>query len=48
MSFDGFVFLECFVVGFVAFVALMSIKILFIYPRKVMENWDINSIDPYS
>ena len=48
MSFDGYVFLECFVVGFVAFVALMSIKSLLIDPHKVMDNWDINSADSCS
>ena len=48
MSFDGCVFSECFVVVFVAFVALMSIKSMLIDPHKVMENWDINSMDPCS
>ena len=48
MSFDGCVFLECFVVGFVAFVSLMSIKSLLIYQHKVMENWNINYVDPCS
>ena len=34
--------------GYVAFVALMSIKIMLIDSHKVMENWDINSVDPCS
>ena len=48
MLFDGFVFSKCFVVGFVAFVALMRIKSMLTNPHKVMENWDIcNSIQNY-
>ena len=48
MSFDGCVFSECFVVGFVAFLSSMSIKSILIDPHHVMENFDINSMDPRS
>ena len=46
MSFDGFVFSECFVVGFVVVVVLMKIKSLLIDPHNVMETSHINYVDP--
>ena len=48
MSFDGFVFLEYFVVVLFVVFVLMSIKSMLIDQHKVMENRDINSVDPCS